>query len=92
MVRPYPVHTLEEASIIASAIQERNSGLPFDRVLLAKALGTTPTSSGFTMKLNSSAKYGLTRGGYNDDRIELTPRGGFRGRAAGERRAASGPA
>ncbi len=90
MVRPYPVHTLEEASIIASAIQERNSGLPFDRVLLAKVLGTTPTSSGFTMKLNSSAKYGLTRGGYNDDRIELTPRGGFAAvpQRSGERRQA----
>jgi hypothetical protein len=75
-VRPYPVHTLEEASIIASTIQERTSGLPFDRVQLAKALGTTPTSSGFTMKLSSSVKYGLTRGGYNDDRIELTTRGG----------------
>ena len=76
MVRPYPVHTLEEASMIASTIQERNSGLPFDRVMLAKSLGTTPASRGFTMKLSSSAKYGLTRGGYNDDRIELTPRGG----------------
>ena len=76
MVRPYPVHTLEVAAAIASKIQEVNAGLPFDRVLLAKELGTTPASSSFTMKLNSSAKYGLTQGGYNDDRIALTPRGG----------------
>ena len=75
IVRPYPVHTLEEAVTVASTIQERNSGLPFDRVLLAKAMGTTPTSSAFTMKLNSSAKYGLTQGGYNDDKIVLTPQG-----------------
>ena len=75
MVRPYPVHTLEEAALIASTIQQTNAGLPFDRVLLAKAMGTTPASSSFTMKLNSSAKYGLTQGGYNDDRIALTTLG-----------------
>ncbi len=75
IVRPYPTHTLEESRGIAEAIQEANAGLPIDRVLLAGALGTTPASSGFTMKLNSSSKYGLTNGGYNDDRIALTPRG-----------------
>ena len=75
MVRPYPIHTLEDALSVAAAIQESNAGLPFDRVLLARSLGTTPASSGFTMKLNSSAKYGLTQGGYNDERISLTGRG-----------------
>ena len=75
MVRPYPIHTLEDALTIALAIQGSNAGLPFDRILLARSLGTTPASSGYTMKLNSSAKYGLTQGGYNDDRISLTVRG-----------------
>ena len=75
MVRPYPVHSLEEAAAIAESIQEVNGGRPLDRVLLAKALGTTPASSSFTMKLNSSSKYGLTHGGYSDERIELTARG-----------------
>ena len=75
MVRPYPTYTLEDAVAVAAAIQEANSGLPFDRVLLATELGTTPTSSGFTMKLNSAARYGLTQGAYNDERIALTPRG-----------------
>ena len=75
MVRPYPIHTLEEAVAVATTIQEVNAGLPFDRVLLAKAMGTTPVSSGFTTKLNSSTRYGLTQGGYNDDYVVLTPRG-----------------
>ncbi len=75
IVRPYPIHTLEEALTIASTIQEANAGLEFDRELLARAMGTTPASSGFTMRLNSSAKYGLTLGGYNDPRIGLTQRG-----------------
>jgi hypothetical protein len=69
------VHPLEEAIAIATSIQEVNAGLPFDRVLLAKAIRTTPASSSFTMKLNSSTKYGLTRGGYSDERITLTSRG-----------------
>ncbi|MDP6401999.1 MAG: hypothetical protein QF467_00455 [SAR202 cluster bacterium] len=75
IVRPYPIHTLEEALTIASTIQEANAGLEFDRELLARAMGTTPASSGFTMRLNSSAKYGLTQGGYNDPRIGLAQRG-----------------
>ena len=75
LVRPYPVHVLEEALAVASAIQESNAGRPFDRILLAKALGTTPASSGFTMRLNSSSRYGLTEGGYSDARISLTARG-----------------
>ena len=75
LVRSYPVYTLEDALSIATTIQETNAGLPFDRVLLAGALGTTPASSGFSMRLNSSAKYGLTVGGYNDARISLTPLG-----------------
>ena len=75
IVRPYPTHTLEDVLSVAVAIQDSNAGLPFDRVLLARSLGTTPASSGFTMKLNSSVKYGLTQGGYNDERISLTDRG-----------------
>ena len=75
MVRPYPIYSLEEAMTVAIAIQEVNAGLPFERVLLAKALGTTPASSGYTLKLNSSSKYGLTKGGYNDNIISLTALG-----------------
>lgn len=75
VVRPYPVYNLRETIDVAATIHEKNSGLPFDRVLLAKAMGTTPTSSAFTMKLNASAKYGLTTGGYNDDKITLTSQG-----------------
>lgn len=74
-VRIYPVHPLKEALGVARAIQEANSGLPFDRILLAGELNTTPSSSGFTMRLNSSSRYGLTVGGYNDPRISLTDAG-----------------
>ncbi len=75
LTRPYPTHTLEGALGIPEAIQNVNSGLSFDREHLAGALGTTPSSSAFTMRLNSSAKYGLTQGGYADKTISLTPLG-----------------
>ncbi len=75
LVRPYPKFNLENALCVANTIQHANSGLPFDRVLLAKSLGTTHSSSTFVMKLNSSASYGLTVGAYNDDLISLTALG-----------------
>jgi hypothetical protein len=72
ITRPYPSYTLQDSVSVAKAIYEVNAGLPFDRELLAGALGTTPKSSAFTMRLNSSAAYGLTEGGYNDPDIRLT--------------------
>ena len=74
-VRSYPVHPLKDALRVARGIQEANSGLPFDRIMLAGQLRTTPSSSGFVMRLKSSARYGLTLGGYNDVRISLTEAG-----------------
>ena len=75
VTRPYPTYTLEDALSVARAIYEVNAGLPFDRELLAGALGTTPKSSAFTMRLNASSAYGLTEGGYNDPDIRLTELG-----------------
>ena len=72
LTRTYPVHTLEEALAVPTAVYEANSGLPFDRVLLARELDTTPSSSAFTMKLSSSARYGLTKGGAGEERVSLT--------------------
>ncbi len=75
VTRPYPSYTLEDALGVAEAIHRVNAGLPFDRELLAGALGTTPKSSAFTMRLNASATYGLTQGGYNDTDIRITELG-----------------
>ncbi len=73
--RTYPFHPLENAKDVGETIQNSNSGLPMDRFLLSKALNTTPKSSGFVMKLNSSSRYGITAGGYNDATISLTELG-----------------
>ena len=49
--------------------------MPIDRTILAIQLNSTPSSSGFVTKLNSSSKYGLTDGGYKDPEISLTSLG-----------------
>ncbi|MCH2306421.1 MAG: hypothetical protein MK334_05825 [SAR202 cluster bacterium] len=74
-VRPYPLHPIQDCLEIATAIFSNNSGLPIDRNILASQLNSTPSSSGFITKLNSSFKYGLTNGGYKDPEISLTSLG-----------------
>ncbi len=73
--RPFPTFGLEDVLRIARTIHEVNSGLPMDRELLADAMRTKTTSSGFRMRLNSSGKYGLTEGGYRSESIALTELG-----------------
>ena len=75
VTRPYPSYTLQDSLSVARSIYDANAGLPFDRELLARELGTTPKSSAFTIRLNASAAYGLTEGGYSDDTISLTELG-----------------
>ena len=87
IVKPYPAYTLEDALGVAQAIQNANAGLPFARALLAGALGTTPKSSAFTQRLNASAAYGLTQGGYNDADISLTSLGETLAAGSHDRRA-----
>ena len=87
IVKPYPAYTLEDALDVAQAIQNANAGLPFARALLAGALGTTPKSSAFTQRLNASAAYGLTQGGYNDANISLTSLGETLAAGSHDRRA-----
>ena len=71
--RPYPVHTLEDSLRVTEVIYGRGGSM--NRVALAKSLGTTPTSSAFTMRLNSSSRYGLTERRQEDDAVALTARG-----------------
>ncbi len=71
-VRPFPRFTLEEALIIASAIQEKNAAKPMKRLLLADAINRKPTSTDFRDLLSASFKYGLTNGTEKADYISLT--------------------
>ena len=75
LVRQYPAHSLEDVLPLLLVIYEENAGLPLDRTLLARGLGTTVSSSSFITKLASSEAYGLTRGRYRDPTISLTDLG-----------------
>lgn len=70
--RLYPFHSLEEALLISQAIQDRNNGQPFKRILLAKAINKSPSGTDFRDLLSSSFKYGLTLGTEKADNISLT--------------------
>src|SRR5438445_4400832 len=70
--RPYPRHTVEQAQIVAQAIQDKNAGKHMRRLFVAEAISRKPGSSEFKFLLSSSSKYGLTIGTEKAEYIELT--------------------
>src|SRR5436309_2266379 len=70
--RNFPQHTLEAALTLAQKIHDEMGGKPMNRLLLADALGLSPSSSNFKTLLSSSYKYGLTDGTEKADNISLT--------------------
>ena len=73
--RPYPAVSLATAIQVAEAIANSNGSRPMNRLLLAEAMGYSPSSSGFRDQIAASAKYGLTEGNYNSETISLTSQG-----------------
>lgn len=70
--RNFPRNSLEESLAVPQKIFDEMGGRPFKRLLLADALGITPSSSNFRDLLSSSYKYGLTEGTEKASEIELT--------------------
>jgi predicted nucleotide-binding protein len=70
--RNFPKHSLEAALVVAQKIQDEMGGKPMNRLLLADALGLSPSSSNFREILSSSYKYGLTGGTEKADQISLS--------------------
>ncbi len=73
--RPFPSVPLREALRIAQGIREHNAGHPMNRILLAEALGQSPSSSGFRDLVTAANKFGLVKGNYNSESLSLTPLG-----------------
>lgn len=73
--RNFPKHTLEQALPLAQKIQDEMGGKPMNRLLLADALGLSPSSSNYRELLSSAYKYGLTDGTEKADQIALTDLG-----------------
>lgn len=74
-MRNFPRHTLQEALTLPQKIQDEMGGQPMNRLLLAQALGISPSSTNFRDLLSSSYKYGLSEGTEKADNISLTETG-----------------
>ena len=70
--RNFPKHTLQATLVLPQKIQDEMGGKPMNRLLLAEALGVSPSSSNFRELLSSAYKYGLTEGTEKADNISLT--------------------
>ena len=73
--RIYPALSFEECLVLADAIQTHASGEKVARLTLLKALNLSPTSSSTQILITSSGKYGLTKGSYAAEHLELTEDG-----------------
>src|SRR5687767_3065091 len=73
--RIYPALSFEQALVLADAIHTHASGERVSRLTLLKHMNLSPTSSATQILITSSAKYGLTKGSYVADHLELTPKG-----------------
>jgi len=73
--RNFPKHTLEATLPLAQKIQDEMGGKPMNRLLLAEAMGNSPSSSIYRDMLSSAYKYGLTDGTEKADNIALTELG-----------------
>src|SRR3989304_10624042 len=70
-----PRHSLRDALTIAQALTDNFAGHPTAPHQVAVALTISPTSSVWRTLTGASAAYGLTKGAYASDRIELAENG-----------------
>jgi hypothetical protein len=76
LVRNFPAATFEEAIVLAEAFQKFASGQEkVRRLALFDKLGKSADSGASRQLVTNSSKYGLTRGGYQAEFLELTPDG-----------------
>lgn len=73
--RPFPASSFEEAIEFARELFEVGSGQPVRRLTLFDHLGKAPESGPSRMLITNSNRYGLTRGSYAAEHLELTEDG-----------------
>ncbi|MCH7903374.1 MAG: hypothetical protein IH944_02275 [Armatimonadetes bacterium] len=67
----YPPKSLKEALKLPKKILEANAGHPMYRPTLADNLGFTSSSEIFRQLITAGGQYGLTKGSYNAENIDL---------------------
>jgi len=75
IARIYPALTFGKCLTLADAIHVHASGERVSRLTLLKAMNISPTSSATQILITSSGKYGLTKGSFVAEHLELTPKG-----------------
>jgi hypothetical protein len=73
--RTFPALTFEEALIIPNAIQKYAAGQKVRRLIVFEKLNEEPDSVRSRRLVTASGQYGLTKGSYQADHLELTPEG-----------------
>src|SRR5947209_7211253 len=73
--RKFPALTFEDALTIPEAIQKYASGQKVRRLIVFEKLNKEPDSVESRRLVTASGQYGLTRGGYQAEYLELTPEG-----------------
>jgi hypothetical protein len=73
--RKFPARTFEEALKIPEAIQKYAAGQKVRRLTLFEQLNQEPDSVESRQMVTASGQYGLTRGSYQAEFLELTPEG-----------------
>lgn len=71
----YPPRILKEAMAIPRTLVRKGGGRSMFRVTIAKELGLGPTGRKFRELITASGGYGVTKGSYIAERIELLDRG-----------------
>lgn len=73
--RPYPNHDLASATAIPQAILDNNAGKPMYRILLAQAVGQSPSGTTFRDLVTAASKFGMISGNYHSETLTVTPLG-----------------
>lgn len=73
--RQFPACSFEEAVGFAKQLLEFGAGRPVRRISLFDHLGKSPDSGSSRQLITNSGKYGLTKGSYAAEMLELTPEG-----------------
>lgn len=71
----FPAASFEEALTLATAIQKHAAGQKVRRLTLFDQMGKSPDSGASRQLIVNSNKYGLTKGSYTAEHLELTPEG-----------------
>jgi len=73
--RKFPATTFEEALTLAKAIQDHAGGQKVRRLTLFEKLDQSPDNAEARRLITASNQYGLTKGSYKAEYLELTPLG-----------------